>query len=88
MIKHSVATRIEKVTTEAPADERLAGKAVSKVCQCEHEMLGYLHPETRTLNEMLRSGYVLNAIAVTNGDKCAFRLHDGSNNTLAYAYTA
>ncbi len=88
IIKHSVATRSGKVTRKALGGERLAGKAVSKVCQCEHEMLCSLHPETRTLNEMLRSGYVLNAIAVTNGEKCAFRLHDGSNNTLAYAYTA
>jgi hypothetical protein len=88
MIKHSVATRSEKVTMEALGGERLAGKAVSRVCECEYEMLCSLHPETRILNEMLRSGYVLNAIAVTNGEKCVFRLHDGSNNTLAYAHTA
>jgi hypothetical protein len=87
MINLSVATKSEKATAEILEDSDLVGKAVSKVCQCEHEMLGSLHPETKTLNIMLRSGYTLNAIAVTNGHKCAFRLHDGSDNTLAYAYT-
>jgi hypothetical protein len=63
------------------------GRAVSKLCHCEHEMLPLLHPDTRTLNEMLRSGYGFNAIAVTNGEKCLLRVHDGSNRTVASAHT-
>jgi len=63
----------------------LVGKSVSKICCCEHEMLTLLHPNTYTLNEMLRSGYSLNAIAVTNGEKCLLRVHDGSNNTVLTA---
>nr|MDO8097953.1 hypothetical protein [Candidatus Njordarchaeota archaeon] len=63
----------------------LVGKSVSKVCCCEHEMFTLLHPSTYTLNEMLRSGFTFNAIAVTNGERCLLRLHDGSNNSILTA---
>jgi hypothetical protein len=87
MIKYSATVSARNGSAEQPSGQPYAGIAVSKVCCCEHEMLILLHPETRTLNEMLRSGYSLNAIAVTNGNRCLFRLHDGSNNTLASAHT-
>jgi hypothetical protein len=71
--------------SSAESSKILVGRSVSKVCCCEQEMLTLLHPSTYTLNEMLRSGYSLNAIAVTNGEKCLLRLHDGSNNTILTA---
>jgi hypothetical protein len=63
----------------------LVGTSVSEACCCEHEMLTLLHPKTYALNEMLRSGYSLNAIAITNGERCLLRLHDGSDNTIITA---
>lgn len=62
------------------------GRAISKACCCLGEMLCSLHPRTRSLNEMLDSGYVFNAVALTDGKKCVFRLHDGSDNTVLAAY--
>jgi hypothetical protein len=64
------------------------GRAISKTCCSDHEMLPLLHPDSRMLNEMLRSGYCFNAIAVTDGNRCLLRLHDSSNNTVASAQTA
>jgi hypothetical protein len=64
------------------------GRAISKTCCSDHEMLPLLHPDSRMLHEMLRSGYRFNAIAVTDGDRCLLRLHDGSNNTVASAQIA
>nr|MDO8134788.1 hypothetical protein [Candidatus Njordarchaeum guaymaensis] len=69
----------------ADASTVLVGRSVSKVCCCEHEMFTLLHPTTYTLNEMLRSGYSFNAVAITNGERCLLRLHDGSNNTVLTA---
>lgn len=74
--------------SEASGSGSLVGRTVSRLCCSEHEMLTLLHPDTRTLNEMLRVGDSLNAVAVTNGEKCLFRLHDGSDNTLMSVHTA
>jgi hypothetical protein len=80
------ATRGDSVDVhDADCSSVLAGTSASLVCCYEPEMLTLLHPNTYTLNEMLRSGYSLNAIAVTNGKKCLLRLHDGSNNTIVTA---
>lgn len=87
-IRYSVAVGARDGLVGVQGSRSSVGRAVSKLCHCEHEMLPLLHPDTRTLNEMLRSGYGLNAIAVTNGEKCLLRIHDGSNNTVASAHTA
>jgi hypothetical protein len=78
--------RARSESREKQVSGTVVGRAISKPCCSEQEMLTLLHPETRTLNDMLRSGYNLNAIAVTNGDRCLLRVHDGSNNTIVSAH--
>jgi hypothetical protein len=85
-LRYSAQTREKSGLSEPPDNRLCAGRAASRLCCSKHEMLALLHPETRTLNEMLRAGYSYNAIAVTDGEKCMFRLHDGSDNTIFVAH--
>jgi hypothetical protein len=86
MLVYSAPAQAGSGSGEKQSSETLVGRAISKPCCCENEMLVLLHPDTRTLNEMLRSGYGINAIAVTNGDRCLLRVHDSSNNTVLSAH--
>jgi hypothetical protein len=87
VIDHYNSTGLEESPVGSRGRQTVVGRAESKSCVREDEMIAYLHPITAELNEMLRFKHSLNAIAVSNGEKCIFRLHDNSNNTILVART-